>query len=100
MKKIQLTLALAAVVAGSTFAFAFKPADASHKPALVEWVRTGTAAQPDLNTWQQQSSGACDDSDEICKADFPSGYNPNSHTYLQNVANATIVQDDGFVPSN
>lgn len=97
MKKIQLTLALAAMVAASTFAFAFKPAATAHKPFLVEWVRTGTSSNPDDNTWLQQSSGTCNDAVDICKADFPSGYNPNSHTYSQNVANATIVQDNGYV---
>jgi len=99
MKKIQLTLALAAMVAASTFAFAFKPAAVVHKPFLVEWVRTGTTANPDDNTWVQQSSGTCEAADDICKADFPSGYNPNAHTYSQNVANATILQDQGFVPA-
>lgn len=97
MKKIQLTLALAAMVAASTFAFAFKPAAPAHKPFLVEWVRTGSPSLPDQNTWQQQSSGLCNAADDICKADFPSGYNPNTHTYSQNVANATILEDQGYV---
>jgi len=97
MKKIQLTFALAAMVAGSTFALAFKPAPAVHKPFLVEWVRTGTSSNPDDNTWLQQSSGACNAADDICKADFPTGYNPNTHSPEENANNATIIQDNGYV---
>lgn len=97
MKQFKLTLALAAIVAGSTFALAFKPVSHAHNPFLVEWVRTGTTSNPDGNTWLQQSSGACSAADDICKADFPSGYNPNAHSYSDNVANATILQDDGYV---
>jgi len=97
MKKIRLTLALAALIAASTFAFAFKPASPVHKPFLVEWVRTGSSSNPNANTWQQQSTGLCNEAADICKADFASGYNPNMHTYSQNVANATILEDEGYV---
>lgn len=97
MKKIHLTLALAAVVAAGTFAFAFKAVATPHKPFLVEWVRTGTTSNPDANTWLQQSSGFCNTADDICKADFPAAYNPNMHTYSQNVANAIILDDQGYV---
>ena len=97
MKKFQLTLALAAMIAGSTFAFAFQPAAPVHHPFLTEWVRTGTSTHPDDNTWQQQSTGTCNSADDICKANFPNGYNPNMHSYSTNVTNAIVLEDQGYV---
>lgn len=96
MKNFKFTLTMAALVIGTSMAFAFK-APLTHKPLQVEWVRTGNPSNPDGNTWLQQSGGTCDDADLICKADFTSGYNPNTHTYAQNQANATVIEDDGYV---
>jgi hypothetical protein len=97
MKKFKMNAAIAAIAVGAALAFAFTSPSAA-KPNQVAWVRLGTPSNPDGNSWVQQTSGSCDDADEICKATFASGYNPNSHTYLQNQTNATITQDNGYVP--
>ena len=98
MKNFKINVALAALLLGSTMAFAFK-APAAPKPSGVEWVRTGSDANPDGNSWLQQTTGTCETADRICKATFPSGYNPNMNTYTSNVSHATVLDDDGYIPA-
>ena len=53
MKNFKFTLTMAALAVGTTMAFAFK-APVTHKPLQIEWVRTGSATNPDGNSWLLQ----------------------------------------------
>jgi hypothetical protein len=97
MKKIKINIAVIALLLGVTAAFGFKPAPKNSKFVQVSWIRLGTAATPNANTWQQATGGTCESADRICKATFTSGYNPNSHTYTDNLSNATVTVDQGYV---
>lgn len=98
MKKVKINLALMALLMAGTAAVAFKPAPVkTNQLAPVSWVRTGSEEQPELNSWQQGSTGTCIEAERVCKATFESGYDPNSHTYLENQAAMTITQDEGVV---
>jgi hypothetical protein len=98
MKRFKINVALFAMVLGVTAAFAFKPEIKASKFVDVTWSRTGTVAAPEGNSWLQTSSGTCDEALKICQATFVSGYNPNTHTYAQNQANATsVISDEGVL---
>ncbi|WP_133163452.1 DUF6520 family protein [Siphonobacter curvatus] len=66
------------------------------KSASTEWtrVRRGTTiAWEQMNTTQ-----SCIASNQLCKAVFAEGYDPNEHSNLENEAAAeSVIQDNGFV---
>jgi hypothetical protein len=89
MKRLKLNLAFFAILLGLSAAFAFKPAEP--KKFSVVWRRIATSATKETsNSWVQGApTGSCLAAMKICQATFPDAYDPNSHTYDDNVANAT-----------
>ncbi|RFZ90110.1 hypothetical protein D0C36_22985 [Mucilaginibacter conchicola] len=95
---MKINMALLAMVLGISAAFAFKPAEP--KKFSVVYRRIATAATKETsNTWVQGApTASCLSATKICTATFADGYNPNEHSYEDNVANATSVQS-GYRPN-
>jgi hypothetical protein len=85
MKKIQLSLAFAAIVLASGAAFA-----SNHKPAKQNDVLWG---QKQNGTWVQTTLSAhCTAASQVCKENFPAGQDPNDDP-----SGGTIVTNNGFI---
>lgn len=82
------------------FVFAAGAALATQTPkagaASQQWTRVTNNGNIE---WRAQAlSQMCQPSDELCKAIFPEGYDPNDHSNSENEAFAeSVIQSDGVV---
>lgn len=69
------------------------------KADSTQWTRVRREANI---AWEPiTTSEECEASEQLCKAVFPAGYNPNGHTNEQNEnAAEVVIQEQGFVDLN
>jgi hypothetical protein len=89
MKRVKLNLAFFAMLLGLGAAFAFKSPEPKKFASV--WRRIATSATKETsNQWVQGApTGSCLSAAKICSASFPDGYDPNTHSYDDNVMNAS-----------
>lgn len=85
MKKMQISLAITAIVLATSAAFAGQQKVAKRGEVL--W------GQQQDGTWVETTLGAtCTSAQQVCKEEFPSGQDPNDDP-----TGGMIVQNNGYI---